>query len=116
MIILCCGDRNWTDIDTIRRTLELPPGTIIVHGDARGADRLSGVVAREREFEVRAYPADWNKHGKAAGPIRNREMFNTEKPELVIAFHDDLANSKGTKDMVKYAESKGCPVMRVTTK
>ena len=71
---------------------------------------MCGWMAKQLGFEVREYPAKWDEHGKAAGPIRNRQMFDSEKPELVIAFHNDLANSKGTKDMVAYARSKGCPV------
>jgi hypothetical protein len=115
MKVLCCGDRDWTSWRVIEETLQgLGPNTIIVHGDARGADKMSGYVAKRLGFQVKAYPADWDKHGKAAGPIRNRLMFDSEQPELVIAFHNDLNSSKGTKDMVKYARSMGCPVNVVT--
>ncbi len=115
MIVLCCGDRNWTSWKVIQKRLALlPPGCVIVHGDARGADKMSGFVAKRLGFEVRKYPADWAKYGKAAGPIRNRLQFDTEQPSLVLAFHNDLASSKGTKDMVLYAESKGCLVERIT--
>lgn len=111
MKILCCGDRNWDSWPLIRKTLaSCGPNTIIIHGGARGADKMCGWMAKQLGYEVREYPADWAKNGKSAGPIRNRHMFDSELPELVIAFHNDLANSKGTKDMVAYARSKGCPV------
>ena len=45
-------------------------------------------------------PADWKKYGKSAGPIRNREMLKMD-PDIVLIFHDDPKNSKGTKDCVK---------------
>jgi hypothetical protein len=110
MKVLVCGDRFWTDKDKIRaRLAQLPAGTIILHGAARGADSIAAGIAQSLGFEVRAFPADWNKHGKAAGPIRNREMLN-EKPDLVIAFHPNLAQSKGTKDTVGEAKRRGIPV------
>lgn len=116
MKILCCGDRNWSSWRVIKKELaSLPPTVVIIHGDARGADKMCGYVAEKQlGLTVRKYPAEWEKHGKAAGPIRNRHMFDTEQPELVLAFHNDLANSKGTKDMVSYARSKGCPVNVIT--
>ena len=49
-------------------------------------------------------------HGKAAGPIRNREMLRDGGPEMVAAFHTDLSQSKGTLDMVRIARSAGVPV------
>jgi hypothetical protein len=111
MKVLCCGDREWKNWSLIRKTLSgLGPNTCIIEGEARGADKMCRWVAEQLGYEVRKYPADWALHGKAAGPIRNRQMFDTEKPDLVIAFHNDLENSKGTKDMVEYARSKGCPV------
>lgn len=115
MKVLVCGDRNWTDVEKIRQRLKLlPAGSIIVEGEARGADSIARNVAIELDLEVRKYPADWKKYGRAAGPIRNRSQFNNEEPELVIAFHSDIVNSKGTLDMVTYAKSKGCEVEIVT--
>jgi hypothetical protein len=76
---------------------------------------MAGYVAKQLGWpEPQKHPADWNKYGKRAGPIRNRSMFDSEQPELVIALHNDLAKSKGTADMVQYAESKGCEVWRIT--
>ena len=116
MIVLCCGDREWKSWPTIWSTLRgLGPNTVIVHGDCRGADKMCGYVAKQLGYPVRPYPADWTGLGKKAGPIRNRQMFDREKPGLVLAFHDDLSRSKGTADMVNYARSKGCPVNVITS-
>jgi hypothetical protein len=64
---------------------------------------------------VIAMPADWANHGKAAGPIRNRKMLDL-KPDLVLAFHADLTNSKGTKDCSNpcrgFTAGRGCGMTR----
>lgn len=57
--------------------------------------------------------AAWHNYGKAAGPRRNRKMLDEYDPDLVVAFHDDLDASKGTKDMVDYATSQGVQVYHV---
>ncbi len=119
MKVLVCGSRNWTNRDAIWRELEkLPEGTIIVHGGARGADRIAGNVAKLLNFEVRVYPADWLTNGKAAGPIRNQEMLDKEHPDkdgvpvsLGLAFSEDLENPRrGTSDMCRRMDSKGIRV------
>lgn len=45
-------------------------------------------------MELLRFPAKWNEHGKAAGPIRNQQMLTEGKPDVVFAFHDDIASSK----------------------
>ena len=75
---------------------------IILQGEAPGADTLAKKWAEERGVECKDFPADWNRYRKAAGPIRNREMFNSGC-DAVIAFPGKI----GTPDMCRYAESKG---------
>lgn len=117
MRILICGDRNWTNQDLIYKELEGykldPKVTTIIHGACRGADRLAGRAARCLGLDVKEFPADWKKYGNAAGPIRNTQMLD-EKPNLVLAFHNDIENSKGTKDMVKKARKAGVITFVVT--
>jgi hypothetical protein len=111
MVVIVCGDRFWTDVEMIEAELrKLPKGTIIVHGACRGADTIASNIAKRLGFEVRPYPADWDEFGVRAGPFRNRKMLRQESPNLVIAFHKDLANSKGTKDMVEIAKAAQVPV------
>lgn len=110
MKVLVCGDRNWTDYGSIKYALLYVGATHVVEGDARGADRIAGEVAKDLGLELSVYPADWGKYGRAAGPIRNRQQLDTEEPDIVLAFHQNIAESKGTKDMVKYAKSKGYEV------
>jgi hypothetical protein len=107
MKAIFCGDRNWDDEVPIRTALlELPLDTIIIHGCARGADKMAGRIAKEMGFTVMEVPANWERYGKSAGPIRNREMLQLG-PDLVIAFHGNINESKGTKDMLKIAKKAG---------
>lgn len=114
MKFLVTGSRDWANKDVIwARLKHLPEYWILVHGNARGADTIAAIHwgGKYGSEYVIPYPADWTKWGKAAGPIRNKQMLN-ENPdiEFVIAFNDDISQSKGTKDMVMQAIRKGIPV------
>lgn len=114
MKVLVTGDRHWYNKDRIREILSaLTDVECIIEGEARGADTLAREVAEELGIPVKKFPADWDKHGKAAGPIRNIQMLD-EKPDLVIAFHDNLALSRGTKHTVTEANKRRIPVRLVT--
>lgn len=111
MRVLVCGNRNWRDMSVIERELKkLPIDTLIIHGAARGADALGGFVADKLGFKVKSFPAKWNIYGKAAGPIRNQQMIDEGKPDFVLAFHENINESRGTKDMVNRARGVGIKV------
>ena len=102
--IVICGDRDYKDWMQVREYLDTISRTaIIIHGGARGADSIAGNLATYLNMKVIKYPADWDKYGKAAGILRNQQMLNEGHPDLVVYFHKDLENSKGTKDMVTRA-------------
>ena len=105
--VIVCGGRNYRDRNRVAAVLgRLDPGTdIIVHGGAPGADRLAADVAAERGFAVEEHPADWDRHGKAAGPIRNQQMLDAGA-DLVIAF----PGGRGTADMKRRARAAGVAV------
>ena len=104
VIVLICGDRNWSDASLIRRVVaELPAGTVVLAGAARGADALAASAAKALGYEVREFPADWKRFGNGAGVLRNRAMLDAH-PDRVIAFHDDLQRSRGTRDCVEEAQ------------
>lgn len=111
MTVLVCGDRNWTDEVTVElRLRRFPLATTMLHGGCRGADLIAAKIATKLGcIDVREFPADWATHGKAAGPIRNRQMLD-QNPDLVIAFHPDLSNSRGTRDTVEEARRRGIKV------
>lgn len=112
MKILVTGDRHWTDSELIKETLEAQEGcTQIVQGGARGADRIAHAMALELGLESITVPADWDMYGKSAGVIRNQQMLDLHSDiAYVLAFHDHLEESKGTKDMVRRALKKNIPV------
>lgn len=110
MLVLVCGDRNWEDMETVARRLsKLPPGTKVIHGACRGADTCGGMAARRLGFEVQSFPAEWDKYGPYAGPIRNGQMLD-QKPDLVIAFHENIEKSRGTKNCLTQARKRKIPV------
>lgn len=82
--------------------------SVIIHGAARGADSEAGHWARRQMIAEEPYRADWRRDGKAAGPIRNQQMIDEGKPDLVIAF----PGGRGTADMVRRAEKAGIKVIR----
>lgn len=109
--VLVCGDRWWKDLKAITAVLaEYPPDTIVIHGGAAGADYFAGVAASRLGLACEVYRADWDKYGRAAGPVRNSLMLSHGLPTEVHAFHDNLDQSKGTKDMVQKARRAGVPV------
>ena len=111
MRILICGDRDWSDRAAIDQVLlDLKP-TLVIEGDARGADRMAGEAADALGIEKLVFPANWDKYKRAAGPIRNQQMLDEGHPDLVIAFHDNLAESKGTRDMVRRSMKAGLAVL-----
>ncbi len=110
MKVVVCGGRDWTNGRLIKkRLIELPCNTIIVEGGCRGADLIAREVALEIGLEVVEFPAAWKKYGKPAGAKRNIKMLDT-KPHLVLAFHDDISKSKGTKHIVGEAKRRGIDV------
>lgn len=84
--------------------------SLLIHGDAPGADTLAGLYAADHGIDCVAFPANWERHGPAAGPMRNQRMLEVAKPELVIAF----PGGKGTADMVRRARKAGVPVNEIT--
>lgn len=64
------------------------------------ANSIGERYAKDNGFRVEKHPADWEKYGRAAGPIRNREM--AEISDYVICFWD--GKSRGTKSMIDYAK------------
>jgi hypothetical protein len=130
MRVAIVGSRDFTDYqmvkDTMRwfvETYEMP--TDVVTGDAgenypenkveitKSADMFAVRWAEENNILPDVKRADWNTHGKAAGPLRNTVVIETN-PEFVIAFwNDDLTKRSGTRDTVLKAFDKGIPVISI---
>lgn len=103
MKVLISGGRKYLNAEAIRAHLALlarfaPRDTVIMHGACpTGADALTDRIARELGLLVERYPADWKKHGRAAGPIRNQQMIDEGKPDFAIVF----PGGRGTADMLE---------------
>jgi hypothetical protein len=111
MRLLVCGGRDFSDtesaykvLDAMHRALGID---VVIEGDARGADRIAGYWARRNRVDNLKFPADWSKHGKAAGPIRNQQMLVEAKPTHVLAF----PGGRGTADMVGRARAAGVQIV-----
>ena len=110
---LICGGRDFADqalMDKALAALILHPlDAVIIYGGARGADRMGARWGSDRGAKLDAYPADWKKYDRAAGPIRNQKMLDEGKPD-VIAFPGGV----GTADMVRRARKAGVVTIVVT--
>lgn len=130
MKILVTGGRDYDNESCVNETLDAFnlswPISLIVHGNAKGADSLAGAwadardIPHTREKYTAAWrdlhaPGAWIKQGKHgaynanAGKDRNQRMLDEEKPEVVIAF----PGGTGTADMVMRAERAKVHVIRV---
>jgi hypothetical protein len=109
------GSRTWLGHVTIARVLRdtvryrKPSSVTIVHGGAYGADRIAHDTAKVLGYQTEVHPADWNTHGKAAGPIRNKEMVEAGA-DICLAFIRD--NSRGATHCADLAEAAGIPTQR----
>lgn len=110
--VLICGSRDYDDaaflwkvLAAMRRAHDV---RVFIHGGAKGADTLAGEYVQSIALTEKVFKADWQQHGKAAGPIRNHQMLTEGKPDLVVAFvNKPLTESRGTHDMVSRARSAG---------
>lgn len=125
MKVLVCGGRDYSNYEYVRNVLyaicdefglwTVPdehgnklPTVEIIHGGARGADSCADQFAVVNWCKFQEFKADWAKHGKAAGPMRNQQMLEEGKPDLVVAFPGGV----GTADMVRRAKKANVPVRR----
>ncbi len=118
MKLLVSGGRSFDDEEFVVRQLvrihKSVPITEIIHGAAKGVDTYAGEWADSVGIPQsgKKYKIDnqaWKTYGKAAGPKRNRDMFDTAKPDVVLCF----PGGSGTKDMHGYATRQGVIVERI---
>lgn len=114
MVVLINGSREFNNYSLLEETcykilglfIERGDKIIIIEGDARGADKLAGKFAKENNFELELYPADWSL-GKQAGLLRNIEMVEGSrfghKPDILISFN---MGTRGTQHTIDYWKSK----------
>lgn len=118
--IIICGGRHFADYELLETIADQylqkqnisPQNVEIVSGHCRGADMLGERYATEHGCTLTLFPAEWEKYGRAAGPIRNKEMINyisSVDQNLVIAFASE--KSVGTKNTVALARKMNIPLL-----
>ena len=110
MKTIIAGSRTFMDyklllskVDHYRKDHEI---TEIVSGGADGADHMGELYAHSNGITLKVFPADWKTHGRAAGPIRNKQM--ADYADCLIAVWD--GQSKGTKNMIETMHKQKKPV------
>ena len=116
MRVLVCGGCEFDDVGLMTSVLDRlhteRPFTVLIHGNARGADRIADAWAQWTGVPREPYElpqGEWDELGKKAGPLRNQRMFDEGKPDLVVAF----PGGGGTKDMVRRAVKERAPLHEV---
>ena len=111
--VIIAGCRNFFNYALLKERCEYylqnkmkTHNVIIISGHATGADALGEKFARDHNLRCELYPADWERHGNTAGPLRNAEMADIA--DALIAFWD--GRIRGTRSMIEIATSKGLQV------
>jgi UDP-N-acetylmuramoylalanine-D-glutamate ligase len=112
MRVLICGGREYDNWIVFKQEVNKVCGhtrPVIISGGAKGADFLARIYAKCYSLDYEEYPANWKKYGNRAGPIRNQQMLDEGKPDLVIAF----PGGRGTKDMISRARNAGVEIKEI---
>lgn len=105
MRVIIAGCRHFTDYELVDMAIKESnlDITTVISGGAKGVDRLGEIYAESMNITLHVFEADWERHGRAAGPIRNRKM--AENADALIAVWD--GKSRGTKNMIETAKKLG---------
>lgn len=111
--VLVCGGRDYENRSRVYAVLEQLARerhiSLVIQGGARGADTLALAWAAGHSIQRKTFHADWHAYGKAAGPMRNQQMLDEGKPNLVVAF----PGGHGTADMVARARAAGIEIVEI---
>jgi len=103
MKVIVTGGREFNNEEFVKKILNDFHSknciTELAQGGARGVDTIAARWAKDLGIPIKTYYADWNRYGHLAGPLRNEEMANDFKPDIVLAFPGE----KGTRNMIKIA-------------
>jgi predicted Rossmann-fold nucleotide-binding protein len=113
MKIIVAGSRDITNYDSVKKAIKIGRSffegeiTEIVSGGCRGVDQLGELFAFYNDLPIKLFEAQWKKYGRAAGPIRNKEM--AKYADGLIALLPG-GESRGTKNMIELAQKANIPV------
>jgi hypothetical protein len=107
MKVIIAGSRTINDIELVEKAIKESGFEIteVVSGCCEGVDTQGELWALKNGIPVKQFPADWDRYGRQAGVIRNKEMVNYA--DALVAVHN---GSKGTRHTIDYAKRKGIPV------
>ena len=114
MRVLVCGGRDNHDEDYVAKTLDRllaarGPFERLIHGDARGVDRMAGKWARDHGVLEWDFLPEWHHVEHADGESRNQRMLAEGAPDLVVAFPGGV----GTESMIEMARAAHIEVVEV---
>lgn len=118
MRLIIAGSRTIQDYGIVAQLIRnylaiyVPINLVIIQGEAKGVDKLAKAFAIDNDIKWKSYPANWGKHGKSAGPKRNRKM--AKKATHLLAIWD--GESRGTNDMVKAGKEYNLHIRLITYK
>jgi hypothetical protein len=106
--VIIAGSRTINAYDIVPHAVEASKFQIteIISGGAAGVDAAGEFYAKFMGIPLKVFPADWTKHGKAAGPIRNQQM--AEYADALICIWD--GKSKGSESMIREARKRNLKV------
>lgn len=105
MKLLVTGSRNYKSYKSVIDYITKTQPSLVIQGGAPGADTLAKIAAANLGIQTATYEANWNKLGKSAGFIRNKQMLEFSKPDQAVAFWDGV--SPGTKNMIELINASG---------
>lgn len=106
------GSRNFADYELLKSVLDKHFISQIISGGARGADSLAARYAKESSISLLEFIPEWDKYGKTAGFIRNKDIVRAS--DIIIAFWD--GESRGTKHSLDFASSLGKRCIVISSK
>jgi predicted Rossmann fold nucleotide-binding protein DprA/Smf involved in DNA uptake len=108
--VVVAGSRSIDDYELVAATIKGQFNSFrdleIVHGGAKGVDSCASRFAEEYDIKEVVVEANWDEHGKAAGPRRNSKM--AEYGDVLIVVWDGESN--GTRNMIRQALDRGLDV------
>lgn len=111
--VLCCGSRNWKNEEIVYDVLsELPKDTIILHGTTEGADIMAGEVAKKIGLSTENF-VGVDESDLSDSANRAISMLNNN-PVMILAFHEDISKSIGTKYIMHEARLRGIHLKLIT--